>query len=72
MSHKKIEDLNTSLVLQEVKIDLVLKELKYYSTLIDIYSITQFRRLLKDLQHYKHSYNEIYKELQRESNPLSG
>lgn len=59
----RIEELNTDLVLQETKIDVVLKELKTFAIKIDSVSTNKFRQLLNDLQHYKNEYNCIKTQL---------
>jgi len=59
----RIEELNTDLVLQETKIDVVLKEIKTFAIKIDSNSTSKFRQLLNDLQHYKNEYNCIKTQL---------
>jgi hypothetical protein len=61
--NKRIEELNTDLVLQETKIDLTLKELKQFAIQIDLNSITHFRRLMNDLMRYKNEYTSILTQL---------
>lgn len=59
----RIEELNTDLILQETKIDVVLKEIKTFAIKIDSKSINKFRQLLNDLQHYKNEYTCIKTQL---------
>jgi len=61
--NKRIEELNTDLVLQETRIDITLKELKEFSIKTDLQSVKKFSLLLFDLQHLKNEFNCIHTQL---------
>lgn len=60
----RIEELNTDLVLQETKIDVVLKELKTLFIKADLNSKKSFFKSLDELRHLKHDYDCIKTQLE--------
>ena len=61
--NKRIEELNTNLVLKETNILVVLNELEKLIFKHDKDSLTKFILLIKELQHLKNEYNTIYFQL---------
>ena len=61
--NKRIEELNTNLVLQETKILLCIDNLKELIFKTDSISVNYFRFHLNELQHLKNEYNTIYIQL---------
>ncbi len=61
--NKRIEELNTNLVLQETKIYLCLDDIKSNFLKMDNQSLSDFRKFLNRLQYLKNEYNAIYVQL---------
>lgn len=60
---KRIEELNTNLVLQETIIFMLIDDLKNTALKTDSDSCKKFRFLLNEIQHNKNEYNSIYVQL---------
>ncbi len=70
--NKRIEELNTSLVLQETKLLLCIDNLKELICKTDSISVNYFRFHLNELQYLKNEYNTIYIQLETLTSYQSG
>lgn len=62
-TNKRIEELNTNLVLQETKIYLCLDEIKSNFQNMDNQSLSDFTKFINHLQYLKNEYNAIHVQL---------
>ena len=69
--NKRIEELNTNLVLKETIIITLIDELKIVATKTDLNSCKKFKFLLNEIQHNKHEYNTIYIQLRTLTNYIN-
>ena len=70
--NKRIDELNTNLVLQETKLLLCIDNLKELILKTDSISVNYFRFHLNELQHLKNEYNTIYIQLKTFTDYQSG
>ena len=61
--NKRLEQLNTNLVLKETVILMLIDDLQKTATKTDLNSCKKFRFLLNEIQHHKNEYNTIYIQL---------
>lgn len=61
--NKRIDELNTNLVLQETKMLIVIDNLKSLITKSDANSLKSFFIAINELQHFKNEYNSIHIQL---------
>ena len=70
--NKRIEELNTNLVLKETIIIMLIDDLKNSATKTDSNSCKKFKFLLDEIQHNKNEYNTTYIQLQTLTSYQSG
>lgn len=70
--NKRIDELNTNLVLKETIIIMLIDDLKNTATKTDSNSCKKFKFLLNEIQHNKNEYNTIYIQLQTLTSYQSG